>query len=167
MRRYSTGDFIGDDYIFEGSVVIGSDSDEYILLDRVSRDEFIYPTLYLRLVVMSAGMRGVKLKFAIGVDMLQEFLAEFTMFEERRTGKVTLTGMSWNEFSLTFEVVHPSGDIDVQAVMQNYTWGNNGFIPCILNVRFPIDPTSLPYIRDQFREMIAFEAPKYTGSETP
>ena len=163
MRQYSTGDFIGDDYIFEGSVFIGSDSEEYILLDHVSRDEFWYPTLYLRLVINAGGMRGVNPNFAIGVDMLEEFLEKFTTFEERRAGNVALTGLSWSDFSLKFEAVDPRGGMYVHATLRNERWDRL----YVLDVRFPIDPTSLPYIRDQFREMIAFEAPQSAGSETP
>ncbi len=147
-------------YIFEGTVVIGElRREEYVLLEPMENHDYIYGDLQLSAEIAAAGLRGIEPELYISLDRLEAFVQEFSAFEEKRSGSVTLTAMDPDEFALTFAVVHVAGDVEVHATMKRFSWVGRKCAPSSLDLRFAIDPASLPAVRDQFCALLAFQVP--------
>lgn len=154
--------YMDERYISEGTVVIAELRPEhYALIEPLGRNYYVNSEdLQVRVEIAAAGLRGIAPELNIGAPELARFVEEFTEFEERRSGSVTLNGL-WNldELALTFAVVHPKGDVEVRARMKRTSWGFNKPAAGSIDLHFAIDPTSLPAIRDQFRALLSFQAP--------
>lgn len=101
--------------------------------------------------VASEGFRGVNESVWFDAAQIEQFTSALEQLERRRSGSVTLTGLSPGELELTFVVVDRAGHVALKAILRRFTFVHDQGFEYVVSIGFALDPTELPNILDAFR----------------
>lgn len=140
--------------------IVGLEPETYMLIEPLLRDNFRLPTLYARIEIAAAGMHGTSPKQAFDIENLDRFLGDLIQFEMTRAGIVRLNSMSIREFTLAIQTIDRAGHVMVRSALKRFSPVNYRLIPSRMFLRFEIDPTSLPAVISEVRDLLDFQAPE-------
>jgi hypothetical protein len=97
---------------------------------------------------------GANPRVYIEADGLQRFVADLELLERKRQGEARLSAMSPGIFELAIQIIDPLGHSSAKAVIGSGRYEGRRYLTSKLAIEFEIDPTSLPILVQQAKELL-------------
>ncbi|HYK88951.1 MAG TPA: hypothetical protein VE398_09285 [Acidobacteriota bacterium] len=97
---------------------------------------------------------GTNKRISIDANSLLEFVLSLERVERDRRGEAHLSAMSPDTFELTIRVIDPLGHVSARILLGHGRYEGNRHLRSRLAIEFGFDPTCLPSLLRQARELL-------------
>ena len=146
------------------------DEDNRVLLTPFETSDYAEPSLAVHVELAGNGFTGRAREVWFWLATLRDFVDALERLERDRSGEAILTSMSPNEFLLTIRVADRAGHAVLGAILQWPVYGvlpHGGPFDHSVLLGFALDPTMLPRILRDFKELLAYRRPLPGSSQMP
>ena len=141
-----------------------------MLLTPFETSDYAEPSLAVHVELAGNGFTGRAREVWFWLATLRDFVDALERLERDRSGEAILTSMSPNEFLLTIRVADRAGHAVLGAILQWPVYGvlpHGGPFDHSVLLGFALDPTMLPRILRDFKELLAYRRPLPGSSQMP
>ena len=136
---------------------IRSGSDKYVRLMPLFTEAGPMPAVNVRLALAGNGFAGGYEQLALEYAELNRFLVDLERLVRDQRGAATLTSISPNEFTLTFDVYDRAGHVLLTSELRRHMYVTTTTLEHHIALGFQFDPTYLPRVLHDFQDLLAFQ----------